>query len=212
MFLTTAFAATAYQKSITVDYNINLEINGETPTLTDVNGKQVRPFTYEGTTYVPIRAVANEMGASVGYDNATQTATITQSPNDDAEEYLYFLGLASYASNKMKDGSLMYFAAISEGLSLSSYYSSSEHAVQKAKNYCISNIMQYTPYYEESAMVCGYLNQMMDWFGVIEQSYQLCLLSYTPENINAFSQAQQKLFELSYKIDDMLLEGATNQF
>ena len=82
VFLTSAFAATAYQKSITVDYNINLEINGGTPVLTDANGKTVQPFTYEGTTYVPIRAVAEEMGAYVGYDSASKTAIVFQ---DDVE-------------------------------------------------------------------------------------------------------------------------------
>ena len=106
----------------------------------------------------------------------------------------------------------MYFASMSEGLSLSSYYSSANQAVQNAKNFCTSNIAQYTPYYEESAMVCGYLNQMLDWFETVEQTYRLCLLSYTAENINAFSQAQQQLFDLSYKIDDMLIKGAINQF
>ena len=82
VFATSAFAVNAYQQSITVDYNINLEINGEIPTLTDVNGKTVQPFTYEGTTYVPIRAVAEEMGAYVGYDAATHTAIVFQ---DDVE-------------------------------------------------------------------------------------------------------------------------------
>ena len=82
LFFATAFAANAYQRSITVDYNINLEINGGTPALTDVNGKTVQAFTHEGTTYVPIRAVAEEMGAYVGYDSSTNTAVVFQ---DDVE-------------------------------------------------------------------------------------------------------------------------------
>ena len=68
MFVTSAAAATAYQKSITANYGISLEINGNKANLTDVNGKTVEPFTYNGTTYVPIRAVAENMGSYVGYD------------------------------------------------------------------------------------------------------------------------------------------------
>ena len=82
VFTSGAFAANAYQKSITVNYDVNLEINGRVPQLTDVNGKAVKPFTYDGTTYVPIRAVAEEMGAYVGYDSASGTAIVFQ---DDVE-------------------------------------------------------------------------------------------------------------------------------
>lgn len=76
-FTTGALAATSYQKTITVDYGVTLSINGSTPTLTDVNGNTVQPFTYNGTTYVPIRAIADNMGALVDYDSGTKTATVT---------------------------------------------------------------------------------------------------------------------------------------
>ena len=81
LLITSALAASSYQ-TITVDYNINLEINGGTPELTDADGNQVKPFVHNGTTYVPIRAVAEEMGAYVGYDANTRTAIIFQ---DDVE-------------------------------------------------------------------------------------------------------------------------------
>ena len=73
MFVTTAAAATAYQKSITATYGIGLEINGNKANLTDVNGKTVEPFTYNGTTYVPIRAVAENMGkTAIVYQDDTE--------------------------------------------------------------------------------------------------------------------------------------------
>ena len=86
MFVTTAAAATAYQKSITATYGIGLEINGNKANLTDVNGKTVEPFTYNGTTYVPIRAVAENMGSYVGYDASTKTAIVYQ---DDTEAIVF---------------------------------------------------------------------------------------------------------------------------
>ena len=82
VFTTGALAATTYKKSIEVEYGITLDINGSTPALTDANGKTVQPFVYNGTTYVPIRAVAENMGASVGYFSDTDTAQIWQ---DDKE-------------------------------------------------------------------------------------------------------------------------------
>ena len=86
MFVTSAAAATAYQKSITANYGISLEINGNKANLTDVNGKTVEPFTYNGTTYVPIRAVAENMGSYVGYDASTKTAIVYQ---DDTEAIVF---------------------------------------------------------------------------------------------------------------------------
>lgn len=76
LFLSTSFAANAYKKSIEVEYGITLSINDQTPTLTDVNGKTVQPFVYQGTTYVPIRAVGENLGADIGYDAKTNKATI----------------------------------------------------------------------------------------------------------------------------------------
>lgn len=90
LFLTGAFAANTYQKSINVEYGINLNIEGASPTLTDVNGKSVQPFVYDGTTYVPIRAVSENLGASVQYDSASNTAYIH---NDAvrAAQYAYMI-------------------------------------------------------------------------------------------------------------------------
>ena len=95
MFVTTAAAATAYQKSITATYGIGLEINGNKANLTDVNGKTAEPFTYNGTTYVPIRAVAENMGSYVGYDASTKTAIVYQ---DDTEAIVLRLRLRKPAS------------------------------------------------------------------------------------------------------------------
>lgn len=79
LFLTGAFAANTYQKSINVEYGISLSINGQTPRLTDVNGKTVQPFVYDGTTYVPIRAVAENLGANISYDGNANKASLVSS-------------------------------------------------------------------------------------------------------------------------------------
>ena len=62
--------------AIEVTYGISLTLNGQKQTLTDVNGKEVFPFVYAGTTYVPIRAVSENLGGIVNYDQSTNTASI----------------------------------------------------------------------------------------------------------------------------------------
>ena len=76
MFLTTSYAANTYRKTITVTSGVNVEFNNEAIDMTDANGKAVEAFIYNGTTYVPIRAVSNAFGADIGYDRNTQTISI----------------------------------------------------------------------------------------------------------------------------------------
>ena len=59
-----AFAATT-QKQIGITYGISLMFNDSKASLTDVNGNSVQPFVWQGTTYVPIRGVAQLFGAEV---------------------------------------------------------------------------------------------------------------------------------------------------
>lgn len=76
LFLSTSFAANAYKKSIEVEYGITVEFNDQQISMTDANGKPVDAFVYQGTTYVPIRAISETFGADVGYDPSTNTAYV----------------------------------------------------------------------------------------------------------------------------------------
>lgn len=76
LFLTTSYAANTYRKTITVTSGVNVEFNNEAIDMTDANGKAVEVFIYNGTTYVPIRAVSNTFGADIGYDRNTQTISV----------------------------------------------------------------------------------------------------------------------------------------
>lgn len=69
-------ASNSLKKTVDILYGIALQINGKAPALQDANGQPVSPFTLNGTTYVPIRAVATELGYDVSYDAKSNTATV----------------------------------------------------------------------------------------------------------------------------------------
>ena len=52
-------------------------VDGVERTFTDANGKTVYPLLYDGSVYLPIRAMGELMGKSVGWEQATLTATLT---------------------------------------------------------------------------------------------------------------------------------------
>lgn len=63
------------QMTITVD-PINIQVNGQTFAPKDTTGAQVPVFAYNGTTYAPLRALAEAYGLEVGYDQAANMATV----------------------------------------------------------------------------------------------------------------------------------------
>ncbi|WP_054742874.1 copper amine oxidase N-terminal domain-containing protein [Cellulosilyticum ruminicola] len=68
----TAVSAANYTKTITATYrNIDVTYNGASKTLS------AEPFLVDGSTYVPLRAVSEIMGADVKWNGTTNTVTIT---------------------------------------------------------------------------------------------------------------------------------------
>jgi len=53
--------------------NIKVVIEGKRADLKDALGNPVEPFTINGTTYLPVRAVANALDMAVDWDGKTQT-------------------------------------------------------------------------------------------------------------------------------------------
>lgn len=56
---------------------INVMVNGEVFQPKDGLGRDVPVFVYRGTTYAPLRALAEAYGLEVGYDKAQNLATVT---------------------------------------------------------------------------------------------------------------------------------------
>ena len=84
-----AVAKNMYEK-IDVLYNdIKIEIDGEEFIAKDVNGNVVEPFIYNGTTYLPVRAIATAFDKDVAWDDTTYTVKLTtkeQTPSEAPEE------------------------------------------------------------------------------------------------------------------------------
>ena len=61
-----------------LDYNnIKISLNGQEIQPKDANGNYVEPFTINGTTYLPVRAVANALGINVDWDGNTNTVILS---------------------------------------------------------------------------------------------------------------------------------------
>lgn len=72
-----ALAATG-KLSIEVNTDMKIRVNGEVFAPTDANGNPVMVFEYNGTTYAPLRALAEAYGLEVGYDAASRMATVDE--------------------------------------------------------------------------------------------------------------------------------------
>lgn len=95
--LVLAIPATAAlsKKTIEVYTGASIYIDGVELHPTDVNGNPVETFVYNGTTYVPLRAVSQSLGKAVSYDGATQSVYIGTAPG--VKQYLPSI-LAPYQS------------------------------------------------------------------------------------------------------------------
>lgn len=76
---TTSAFAKASKENISVSYNnIKLVVDGKT-----VNTSN-EPFIYNGTTYLPVRAVGEALGKNVSWDGSTNTVTIGNSASNSS--------------------------------------------------------------------------------------------------------------------------------
>lgn len=77
-----AFAAET-TKNVQIQFdNIQLVVDGVPITPKDANGSRIEPFIYNGTTYLPIRAVGEAVGKQVTWDGATKTVYLGEAPNE----------------------------------------------------------------------------------------------------------------------------------
>lgn len=61
-----------------IAYPIQVLVDGEVFRPVDAKGNEVQVFTVNGTTYAPLRALAEAYGLEVGYDSTKKLATVTK--------------------------------------------------------------------------------------------------------------------------------------
>ena len=56
-----------------INYELKIKLNGQDFIPTGADGQIMRPLLYNGSTYLPVRAIAEALSIAVDYDAATQT-------------------------------------------------------------------------------------------------------------------------------------------
>jgi hypothetical protein len=74
-----AFASVGAYPLMASFADIQIFVDGKRMDPRDVNGASVEPFIINGTTYLPVRAVAEALGMEVGWDNASKSVRIVRS-------------------------------------------------------------------------------------------------------------------------------------
>lgn len=86
-------------ETINVIYdNIKIMIDGKEYLPTDANGKSVEPFIYNGTTYLPVRAIANAFDKDVDWEAQTSTVTLGSKNYD----WLDQMGYVDYETSSVQ--------------------------------------------------------------------------------------------------------------
>ncbi len=76
--------------------NIKIFMDGEEVTPKDGNGQSVGSFIYNGTTYLPVRAVSNAIGKEVSWDGIEKVIYLGAKPGN-VENWLNECGPYQYA-------------------------------------------------------------------------------------------------------------------
>ncbi len=97
VLVSSAVYASPVGKNITAFYNgIKIYVDGDKITPKDGNGKIVEPFIYDGTTYLPVRAVSEALDKQVSWDEKSNSVYIGQRLDevvvDTAEDFVKAIG------------------------------------------------------------------------------------------------------------------------
>ena len=76
LFTLSAGAAGATQVTAQLSPQLTIVVDGVSRDFYTVAGVEAHPITYNGTTYLPIRAIGELMGKNVNWDQSTYTVTI----------------------------------------------------------------------------------------------------------------------------------------
>lgn len=96
----TVFAEDISKTINAVYMNVKLVVDGIQIEPKDANGNYVEPFIYNGTTYLPVRAVGEALGKDVSWDGNTATVYIGGEVEKPAKDVLMWNKVYLEAENK----------------------------------------------------------------------------------------------------------------
>lgn len=95
-------ALALFQQTIQVYSGLDVYVDDMKLDPKDANGKSVEVFAYNGTTYLPIRAISGALGYPIQYDGATASVYVGKHTSDTPAAYLsqmdYFYGSTSIST------------------------------------------------------------------------------------------------------------------
>ena len=171
LFLTTSYAANTYRKTITVTSGVNVEFNNEAIDMTDANGKAVEAFIYNGTTYVPIRAVSNAFGADIGYDRNTQTISVY----DDFTEIL----TAAYKLDRTISVCMIELEVYRAAMNNNAFWTAPAEKSKEAKTFIDRDTEMLKTLSEDNGCYHLLSEQLLPTYNEFIKSYQQAVKSYT---------------------------------
>ena len=102
------FAAGKLQKrKITVYSGVDIYVDDARLDARDANGNPVEVFIYNGTTYLPVRAVGEAVGKAVQWESKTSSVYIGQHKSDKPAVWLDELDYFDSSYNPLKKGENM---------------------------------------------------------------------------------------------------------
>ncbi|HBB28297.1 MAG TPA: hypothetical protein DC000_03435, partial [Clostridiales bacterium] len=69
--------------SAILDGEIAIKFNGKVQSFKDANGNTVFPISYNGTTYLPVKAVSDLVGLNVNLNSKTNTVLLNDKSNNE---------------------------------------------------------------------------------------------------------------------------------
>ena len=99
--------------------DIKVSLDGKVLDLRDAKGNVVEPFKFNGTNYVPVRAISQIMGLDVAWDGANATVLLT-TPQSKKPTYITSTGKRYHNDPHCNGGTyweVPYSCAIGMGLS-----------------------------------------------------------------------------------------------
>lgn len=223
---TIAFATTG-KKQINVEYNnIKINIDGNNYVAKDVNGNVVEPFTYNGTTFLPVRGVANAFGKNVGWDDSTKTVNITSSViGAEKKATSMFLAMRMYHLVDTIEDGIDGLRLAGQGLT-NSYISISEYkSLKEIVDTWMKQFYDFQDEYKEINLLCGNAvdseliqaaetmksivyyadlayNEIYRFFDTNNMEYILSALSYANSAKKSIADVQSSMMIYSYMVFD----------